>query len=90
MTEDTTLTAQWEDESKLVKPTKIALERSEIYVPEWHEFHINYGVAPVSYTHLDVYKRQMIRPPPCTLKMIGSSLSGDSEGRNTSNRCASF
>ena len=45
-TEDTTLTAQWEDESKLVKPTKIALERSEIYVPEWHEFHINYGVAP--------------------------------------------
>ena len=45
-TEDTTLTAQWEDESKLVQPTKIALERSEIYVPEWHEFHINYGVAP--------------------------------------------
>ena len=22
------------------------MERSEIYVPEWHDFHINYGVAP--------------------------------------------
>ena len=45
-TEDTILTAQWDDESQFVQPTKIELERTEMYVPEWHGFRINYGVAP--------------------------------------------